>query len=87
MSTPRTRRGNCFEEITLHPIMWILKEINIKGSDGATPDGFQAAIDWMADRKIDSSVFLTRLIELDDLPTTMEELSKQKEDIKVAVAF
>ncbi len=79
--------GNCFEEISLIPITWILKEINIKGSDGATREGFRTALAWLAERKVDTSVFLTRIIELEDLPETMEALSKRKEDIKVAVRF
>ena len=79
--------GNCFEEISLHPITWILKEITIKGSDGATKGGFQAALTWLAEGKVDPSIFLTRIITLDDLPQTMENMSARKEDIKVAVRF
>jgi threonine dehydrogenase-like Zn-dependent dehydrogenase len=79
--------GNCFDEISLHPITWILKEINIKGSDGTTGEGFRAAIDWLARRKVDTSVFITRTIALEDLPQTMDALSKQKDDIKVVVSF
>jgi len=79
--------GNCFEEISLHPITWILKEINIKGSDGATKEGFRAALGWLAEGKVDASVFLTRIITLDELPSAMDELSAHKDDIKVAIKF
>jgi (R,R)-butanediol dehydrogenase/meso-butanediol dehydrogenase/diacetyl reductase len=77
--------GNCFEEITLHPITWILKEINIKASQGTGSDDFEEAIRWIAERRLDSSVFITRTITLDDLPKTMEELTRQKNDIKIMV--
>lgn len=77
--------GNCFEEISLHPIMWILKEITIKGSDGTDHEGFKAAINWLAEGRVDASFFLTRTITLEDLPKTMESLADQKDDIKVTV--
>ena len=77
--------GNCFEEITLHPITWILKEINIKASQGTGSDDFDAAIRWIEERGLDPSVFITRTIPLDDLPQTMEELTRQKNDIKIMV--
>lgn len=77
--------GNCFEEITLHPIMWILKEINIKASQGTDSIDFETTIDWIAKRKFDPSFFLTRTISLDELPQTMEELTRQKNDIKIVV--
>jgi threonine dehydrogenase-like Zn-dependent dehydrogenase len=77
--------GNCFEEITLHPITWILKEINIKASQGTTGADFETAIGWIAERKVDSSVFITRTIALEDLPETMEGLTRQKKDIKIVV--
>jgi (R,R)-butanediol dehydrogenase/meso-butanediol dehydrogenase/diacetyl reductase len=79
--------GNCFEETSLLPITWVLKEINIKGSDGATKEGFRAALGWLAEEKVDPSIFLTRVITLDELPQTMEKISTHKDDIKVAVAF
>jgi (R,R)-butanediol dehydrogenase/meso-butanediol dehydrogenase/diacetyl reductase len=79
--------GNCFEEISLQPITWILKEITIKGSDGATKDGFQSALGWLAARKVEPSVFITRTTTLDDLPETMAEISARKQDIKVVVKF
>ena len=77
--------GNCFEEITLHPIMWILKEINIKASQGTDSIDFETTIDWIAGHKFDPSVFMTRAISLDDLPQTMEGLTRQKNDIKIMV--
>jgi threonine dehydrogenase-like Zn-dependent dehydrogenase len=77
--------GNCFEEITLNPIVWIMKEINIKASLGTDCRDFDEAIGWIAGRKIDSSIFMTRTITLDDLPQTMEELTQQKNDIKIMV--
>lgn len=77
--------GNCFQEITLQPITWILKEINIKGSDATTPESFEAAVRCLAERKIDPSIFLTRTVSLNDLPKTMEMLAEGKDDIKVTV--
>jgi threonine dehydrogenase-like Zn-dependent dehydrogenase len=77
--------GNCFEEITLHPIMWILKEINIRASQGTNSIDFETTIDWLARREFDASVFMTRRISLDELPQTMEELTRQKNDIKIMV--
>jgi (R,R)-butanediol dehydrogenase/meso-butanediol dehydrogenase/diacetyl reductase len=77
--------GNCFEEITLHPITWILKEINIKASQGTASEDFDTTIAWVAERKIDPSVFITRTITLDELPETMEGLTRHKKDIKIIV--
>jgi threonine dehydrogenase-like Zn-dependent dehydrogenase len=77
--------GNCFEEITLHPITWILKEINIKASQGTSSEDFETTIGWVADRKVDPSVFITRTIGLDDLPDVMKGLTRQKDDIKIVV--
>ncbi len=77
--------GNCLEEITLHPITWILKEITIKASQGTSSGDFAATIGWVADRKLDPSVFITRTVALVDLPETMEDLTRRKNDIKIMV--
>ncbi len=77
--------GNCFEEITLHPITWILKEINIKASQGTASEDFETTITWVAERRIDPSVFITRTIALEELPDVMEELTRHKKDIKIMV--
>ncbi|UCD57537.1 MAG: zinc-binding dehydrogenase, partial [Candidatus Hydrogenedentota bacterium] len=77
--------GNCFEEITLHPITWILKEIHIKASQGTTGEDFETAIGWLTANKVDPSVFITRTITLADLPQTMEGLTRHKSDIKIVV--
>jgi len=77
--------GNCFEEITLHPITWILKEINIKASQGTSNSDFEAAIALIAERRVDTSVFMTRTIALEELPHIMEELTRRKKDIKIMV--
>jgi (R,R)-butanediol dehydrogenase/meso-butanediol dehydrogenase/diacetyl reductase len=77
--------GNCFEEITLHPITWILKEINIKASQGTASEDFEATVNWLAERRIDPSVFITRTITLDELPETMEGLTGHKKDFKIMV--
>ena len=77
--------GNCFEEITLHPITWILKEINIKASQGTSNSDFEAAIALIAERRVDTSVFMTRTIALEELPHVMEELTRRKKDIKIMV--
>ena len=77
--------GNCFEEITLHPITWILKEINIKASQGTASEDFETTIKWVAERRIDPSVFITRTIRLDELPEIMEGLTRHKKDIKIIV--
>jgi threonine dehydrogenase-like Zn-dependent dehydrogenase len=75
--------GNCFEEITLHPITWILKEINIKASQATTNEDFETTIGWVAEHKVDPSIFITRTIALDELPETMESLTRHKKDIKI----
>ncbi len=77
--------GNCFEEISLIPITWILKEINIKASQGTTNEDFETVLSWVAEKKIDSSVFITRTIGLDNLPKTMAGLTHGKNDIKIIV--
>jgi threonine dehydrogenase-like Zn-dependent dehydrogenase len=77
--------GNCFEEITLHPITWILKEITIKASQGTASEDFETTIGWIARRRLDPSIFITRTITLDDLPQTMEGLTQQKKDVKIVV--
>lgn len=77
--------GNCFEEITVNPIMWIAKEINIHASEGTTSEDFETSVGWIAERKFDPSVFITRTIALDDLPQTMERLTQNKKDIKIVV--
>jgi len=77
--------GNCFEEISLIPITWILKEINIKASNATSSEAFENVIRWVAEKKCDPSVFITRTIGLDELPQTMEGLTRSKNDIKIVV--
>ncbi len=77
--------GNCFEEMTVNPIMWIVKEINIHASMGTTSEDFETTVQWVAERKFNPSVFLTRTITLDNLPKTMEGLTQNKGDIKIVV--
>jgi len=77
--------GNCFEEITVNPITWILKEIRIHASQGTSSDDFTTTVAWMADGRIDAPAFITRTISLEELPGVMEEMSAHKKDIKVIV--
>jgi threonine dehydrogenase-like Zn-dependent dehydrogenase len=77
--------GNCFEEITLNPITWILKEITVKASQGTAGEDFEAAIAWVAERRVDPAAFITRTVALHELPRVMETLTRQKNDIKIVV--
>ncbi|GAB4336337.1 MAG: 2,3-butanediol dehydrogenase [Candidatus Abyssubacteria bacterium] len=77
--------GNCFHEITLLPITWILKEINIHASQGTANEDLRTTLQWLAEKKFDPSLFITRTVSLDALPETMEEIATNKRDIKVIV--
>lgn len=77
--------GNCFEEISLIPITWIIKEINIKASQGTTNEDFETVLEWVAEKKLDAAVFITRTISLDELPETMAGLTHGKNDTKIIV--
>jgi threonine dehydrogenase-like Zn-dependent dehydrogenase len=79
--------GNCFEEIVLHPITWILKEIKIHASQGTASDDFSTTIGWMSKGKVDAASFITRTISLDDLPRVAQELTVSKRDIKIIVTI
>ncbi|RJP26854.1 MAG: hypothetical protein C4520_00085 [Candidatus Abyssobacteria bacterium SURF_5] len=77
--------GNCFEEIVVNPITWILKEINIHASQATSSEDLATAIGWMAAGKIDPASFITRTISLDELPGVMRGLTAAKSDIKIIV--
>lgn len=79
--------GNCFEEITVNPITWILKEIRIHASQGTTTEDFSTTIGWMSEGQVDADSFITRTISLDELPGVMRELTNAKSDIKIVVSI
>jgi L-iditol 2-dehydrogenase/galactitol-1-phosphate 5-dehydrogenase len=63
----------------------MLKNITMRGVYGYTQDNFKEGIKLLEKQKVDLNAIITRIVNIEQVPTVFEELSKEHKDIKVLV--
>jgi threonine dehydrogenase-like Zn-dependent dehydrogenase len=72
---------------TLIPLMWTLKELELKFGLGYTFDEFKEALDAIASKRINVKGIISDIISLDQLPATFAELLKPNNKSKVLIEY
>ena len=76
--------GVPFGEATVAPLMWVTREINVRGSIAQSVDDFEASIAMLAGDPALAQI-ITRRIPLDEVPAAFEDLIAPSHGGKVVV--
>ena len=77
--------GVCMQHDRIFPMLGISRELNIQFALAYEPAEFQAALDAIADGKVDLSSWLTGRVHVDDIPTAFADLANPEAHAKILV--
>jgi len=77
--------GVCMEPDTIHPLIGIVKELNLQFVLGYTPDEFAATLRHIAEGEIPAAPLITGHVGLDGVPGAFEELGSPERHAKILV--
>jgi threonine dehydrogenase-like Zn-dependent dehydrogenase len=77
--------GVCMESDTIHPLIGIVKELNLQFVLGYTPDEFAATLRHIAEGEIPAPPLITGHVGLDGVPGAFEELGSPERHAKILV--
>ena len=77
--------GVCMESDTIHPLIGIVKELNLQFVLGYTPDEFAATLRHIAEGEIPATPLITGHVGLDGVPAAFEELGSPERHAKILV--
>jgi threonine dehydrogenase-like Zn-dependent dehydrogenase len=89
VAAPRGTRivvvGVCMEPDTIHPLIGIVKELNLQFVLGYTPDEFAATLRHIAEGEIPTAPLITGHVGLDGVAGAFEELASPERHAKILV--
>jgi len=77
--------GVCMEPDTIHPLLGIVKELNLQFVLGYTPEEFAATLRHIADGAIPVTPLITGHVGLDGVAAAFEELGSPERHAKILV--
>jgi threonine dehydrogenase-like Zn-dependent dehydrogenase len=77
--------GVCMEPDTIHPLIGIVKELNLQFVLGYTPEEFAATLRHIAEGEIPTTPLITGHVGLDGVPAAFEELGSPERHAKILV--
>jgi threonine dehydrogenase-like Zn-dependent dehydrogenase len=77
--------GVCMEPDTIHPLIGIVKELNLQFVLGYTADEFAATLRHIAEGEIPATPLITGHVGLDGVPRAFEELASPERHAKILV--
>ncbi len=77
--------GACMESDTFHPIFGINKELSLQFVLGYTPDQFRAAIDAIAQERVDAAPMITGVVGIDGVAQAFADLGSPEQHVKILV--
>ena len=75
--------GVCVHDDVIKPFSAITKELRIQFALGYDTDDFVTALELLGSNRVDSEKLITRVIDMEELPDTFEELRKPNSHAKV----
>jgi threonine dehydrogenase-like Zn-dependent dehydrogenase len=89
VAAPRGSRivvvGVCMEPDTIHPLLGILKELNVQFALGYTQDEFAATLQHIAEGRIPAAPLITGRVGLEGVATAFEALASPERHAKILV--
>jgi threonine dehydrogenase-like Zn-dependent dehydrogenase len=77
--------GVCMESDTIHPLIGIVKELNLQFVLGYTPDEFAATLRHIAEGEIPTTPLITGHVGLDGVAAAFEALGSPERHAKILV--
>jgi threonine dehydrogenase-like Zn-dependent dehydrogenase len=77
--------GVCMEPDTIHPLIGIVKELNLQFVLGYTPEEFAATLRHIAEGEIPTTPLITGHVGLDGIAAAFEELGSPERHAKILV--
>jgi threonine dehydrogenase-like Zn-dependent dehydrogenase len=77
--------GACMQEDRFHPIVGIGRELNLQFALGYEPGEFSAALNSIAEGKVDLAPWLTATVGIDGIPQAFRDLADPEEHAKIMV--
>jgi threonine dehydrogenase-like Zn-dependent dehydrogenase len=77
--------GACMQEDRIHPMLGIGKELTLQFALGYEPGEFTAALDAIADERVDLAPLLTGTVSIDGIPQAFTDLGNPDAHAKILV--
>src|SRR4029078_4017515 len=77
--------GVCMEPDTIHPLLGIVKELNLQFVLGYTPEEVAATLRHIAEGALPVTPLITGHVGLDSVPAAFEELASPERHAKILV--
>ncbi|MGZ4772200.1 MAG: zinc-binding dehydrogenase, partial [Ilumatobacteraceae bacterium] len=77
--------GACMQEDRFHPMIGIGRELNLQFALGYEPGEFAAALNSIAEGKVDLQPWLTARVDIDGIPKAFADLADPEEHAKIMV--
>jgi threonine dehydrogenase-like Zn-dependent dehydrogenase len=77
--------GACMQEDHIHPMLGIGKELNVQFALAYEPDEFAAALDAIANERVDLAPLITGSVTIDHLPQAFADLGNPEAHAKILV--
>ena len=77
--------GVCMQEDRIHPMLGIMRELNLQFALGYEPDEFAGALHAIAEGKVDLSPWVTGTVDVDGVPGAFDALADPEAHAKILV--
>jgi (R,R)-butanediol dehydrogenase/meso-butanediol dehydrogenase/diacetyl reductase len=79
--------GVCMELATVHPVLWVIKEVSMQTTIGFVRDDLLVSMDQIARGVLKTDGLVTETVSLEQLPDAFERLLAPNSEIKILVEF
>jgi 2-desacetyl-2-hydroxyethyl bacteriochlorophyllide A dehydrogenase len=79
--------GVCMELATVHPVLWVIKEVSMQTSIGFVRDDMLTSMNQIARGVLKTNGLVSEIIPLEKLPDAFERLLAPNKEIKILVEF
>jgi len=77
--------GVCMQEDRIHPLLGVMRELNIQFALGYQPDEFGGALHAIAEGKVDLQPWITGTVDVDGVPGAFDALADPEAHAKILV--
>lgn len=79
--------GVCMEFATVHPVLWVIKEVSMQTTIGFTRAELETCLDMMRRGMLSARGLVSETVSLDRLPDAFERLLSPNNELKILVEF
>ena len=79
--------GVCMELATVHPVLWVVKEVSMQTTIGFTRSELEICLDMMRRGMLSARGLVSETVSIDRLPDAFERLLSPNNELKILVEF